>query len=124
MDDKKDNKVISFEEYRKKRDSTSVENKALSELFNKDLREQKDLLTWYSFHNSFNAHKLFLHNLFIENHRNKKPNPNAAFFVSFSQEQMNQHLIAIEKALKWENRNYSIINAEQKTFRQMAQQLI
>ena len=73
-------KIISFEEYRKRKAGNSFKEDPLSEVFKKDLREQKELLEWYSFHEAFNKHKLFLHLLFREN-RQKGQNLDSGFLA-------------------------------------------
>ncbi|MCK4258357.1 MAG: hypothetical protein KAX49_05230 [Halanaerobiales bacterium] len=59
--------IISFEEYRKKKRGTNYKKDALSSVFEKDLRDQTELIDWYIFHSKLNKYKLYIHSLFKEN---------------------------------------------------------
>lgn len=113
--------IISFEEYREKKLGRMQEESPLNELFKKDLREQRDLLDWYSFHNIFNKHKLFVHTLFTENHVNGLKNPNSGFVVCYSKEQLDSNTKRIMEAVEWEGRKPKLINAADKTYRQIGE---
>ena len=96
-----EDKIISFEEYRnKKSDTLSEEDNLLSTILNKDLREQNDLLDWYSFHHLFNGYKLFLHSLFQRNHSNKGINPRCGFIMAFTQKQIQMNIKYLVEALE------------------------
>nr|VFK66640.1 MAG: hypothetical protein BECKUNK1418G_GA0071005_110113 [Candidatus Kentron sp. UNK]VFK72131.1 MAG: hypothetical protein BECKUNK1418H_GA0071006_109714 [Candidatus Kentron sp. UNK] len=119
-----DNKnIISFEEYRKRKLGSSYKEDTLSDLFKKDLREQDDLIEWYQFHKRLNKHKLFAHCLFSSNHQEGNRNPNSGFLVANNKEQLEEHTSLIVEAVKWENRQLVLIEAENKTYRQMGQEL-
>ena len=113
--------IISFEEYREKKLGRRCRDSPLDELFRKDLREQRDLLDWYSFHNIFNKHKLFVHTLFLENHVDGRKNPNSGYVVCYNGEQLKTNTKKIAEAIEWEGRNPVIVNATDKTFRQVGQ---
>ena len=92
-----EDKIISFEEFRLKKQKSDMEDNPISKVLNQDLRDQKDLLDWYLFHRSFNKYKLFLHALFYNNHeRLKGVNPNAGFIQVFDEADIN----SIVKLLK------------------------
>jgi hypothetical protein len=55
-----ENKIISFEEFKLKKEGNDSLRSAITQVLNKNLREQEDLIDWYLFHNSFNRYKLFL----------------------------------------------------------------
>ena len=117
------NNIVSFEEYRKKKTGNNYQEDALSAIFKKDLREQTDLLQWYMFHNIFNKHKLFVHSLFYQNHVQRSKNPNAGFVVCYSDEQITANTSAIINAVEWEKRKSLLINATDKTYRQLGEML-
>ncbi|MCL4440718.1 MAG: hypothetical protein M1609_09075 [Firmicutes bacterium] len=113
--------IFSFEEYREKKLGRKHGENPLDELFRKDLRDQRDLLDWYSFHNIFNKHKLFVHTLFLENHVDGRKNPNSGYVVCYNGEQLKTNTKKIAEAIEWEGRNPVIVNATDKTFRQVGQ---
>jgi len=115
--------IFSFEEYREKKLGRQRREGPLDELFRKDLREQKDLLDWYSFHNIFNQHKLFVHTLFLENHASDGKNPNSGYVVCYNAEQLEINTKKVAEAIEWEGRNPVIVNATDKTFRQVGQMI-
>jgi hypothetical protein len=114
-------KIISFEEYRVKKLGRKQEESPLNELFKKDLREQKDLLDWYWFHNQFNKHKLFVHALFLENHVPGRTNPNCGYIVCYHQDQFDTNTQEVVKAVEWEGRTPVLINAADKTYKQIGE---
>lgn len=113
--------IFSFEEYREKKLGRQRRESPLDELFRKDLREQRDLLDWYSFHNIFNKHKLFVHTLFLENHAADRKNPNSGYVVCYNDEQLEINTKKVAEAIEWQGRNPVIVNATDKTFRQVGQ---
>lgn len=116
--------IISFEEFRRKKEKAESENAPIMQILKKDLREQEDLVDWYLFHSSFNKYKLFLHSLFYNNHeRLKGSNPNAGFIQTFNERQINSVLSRTEEALKWLNRRYIIIDCRDKTIKEVGANL-
>jgi len=103
--------IFSFEEYREKKLGRKLQESPLDELFRKDLREQRDLLDWYSFHNIFNKHKLFVHALFLENHADGRKTPNSGYVVGYNGGQLETNTKKIAEAIEWEGRNPVIVNA-------------
>ena len=78
-------------------------------------------MDWYSFHNIFNKHKLFIHTLFLENHVDGRKNPNSGYIVCYNEEQLDTSTKRIVEAIEWEGRKPIIVNAVDKTFRQVGQ---
>ena len=103
--------IFSFEEYREKKLGRKHGENPLDELFRKDLRDQRDLLDWYSFHNTFNKYKLFVHALFLENHAAGRKNPDSGYVVCYNGEQLETNTKKIGEAIEWEGRNPVIVNA-------------
>lgn len=66
---------------------------------------------------------MFLYSLFDTNHREGNINPNAGFFVSFTEEQITHNVDKIISALEWLDRSHILIEAKNCTFKEMAQQL-
>jgi hypothetical protein len=116
-----DVKIISFEDYRKQNAGSSYREDALSAIFKKDLREQTDLLSWYLFHRNFNKFKLFVHCLFSENHQKQNPNPNSGYVIAFREDQIEERVTALIEAIKWEKRDYVLIQAAGRTYRQFGE---
>jgi hypothetical protein len=114
-----DNKIISFEDYRKRKAGTSYKEDALSSIFKKDLREQTDLLNWYLFHRDINKYKLFVHCLFYKNHRIQNPNPNSGYVIAYREDQIEERTSALIEAIKWEERDYILVPAAGRTYRQL-----
>jgi len=113
-----DNKIISFEEYRRKLRGADYEESPLSEMFNQDLREQEDLVAWYSFHQTFNRLQLFVHCLFQQNEL--QDNPNSGFVMAFDLKQMDRAMKQLEDAVRWTGRVPLILDARDRTFCQLA----
>ena len=61
--------------------------------------------------------------LFLSNHQEDNPNPNSAFVVANNKEQLQKHTSLIIEAVRWEKRNFILIEAEGKTYRQLGQEL-
>lgn len=115
-----DNKIISFED-RKQKAGIHYKEDALSGIFKKDLREQTDLLKWYLFHRNVNKYKLFVHCLFYENHKIKSKNPNSGFVIAFGEDEVDQHISSLIDAIKWEARDYILLPAAGRTYRQLGE---
>lgn len=115
--------IISFEQYRKKKYGNQYEKNTLSEILNRDLREQTDLLDWLSFHSSLNKYKLFVHMLFRQNHNPNNRNPNAGYLIAYSPEHIERHVGSLLEALDWESRQYILVKAAGRTFREMGEDL-
>ncbi|MCP4371968.1 MAG: hypothetical protein GY797_28195 [Deltaproteobacteria bacterium] len=118
-----ENNIISFVEYLKKKNSKLSVDGDFIEVLGEDIKNRPELIEWYSFQNTFHKHKLFLHSLFTANQRNDNVNPNAGYFVSFSEEQINQNINNIVNALEWFGRDHILIEAKDCTFKSMAKQL-
>ena len=119
-----DEKIISFEEFRSRRNRSEYQDDLLSGILQKDLREQNDLIDWYVFHRMFNAYKLFLHTLFEDNYRERQDNPNAGFVVAFGPDHLRSRIEGIEAALEWIGCPYLLLDAKERTFTQLARQLL
>lgn len=118
-----DNKIISFEDHRRQKAGASYKEDALSSIFKKDLREQTDLLSWYLFHRDFNKYKLFVHCLFSQNHQTQESNPNSGYVIAFREDQIEERTSSLIEAIKWEERDYVLIPAAGRTYRQLGQLL-
>ncbi len=117
-----ENKIISFEEFRLKKEGNDSLRNAITQVVNKDLREQEDLIDWYLFHSKFNRYKLFLYTLFYNNHQRKNGiNPNAGFIVLFDKKQIESTVKKVEEALKWLGRKYIIVDGNGKNLRQLGE---
>lgn len=122
--DKNRDNIISFEDYRRKLRGTGYREDPLSEVFRKDLREQQDLLDWYLFHRRFSRYKLFVHSLFYENHVVALGhNPNAGFVAVFGEDDIERVIPQLEEALKWAEREYIVVRAAGRTFRELGEPL-
>lgn len=119
----KDNKIISFEDYRRQKAGSTYEEDALSAIFKKDLREQTDLLNWYLFHRDFNKYKLFVHCLFSQNHQIRRRNPNSGYVIVFGEDEMERSTSSLIEAIEWERREYVLIPAAGHTYRHLGQVL-
>jgi hypothetical protein len=118
-----ENNIISFAEHLKKKNSKFSIDSNFLEMLSEDIKSKPELIEWYNFQNSFNKHKLFLHGLFTANHRIENINPNAGYFVSFTEEHVNQNVNRITNALEWLDRKFVLIDAENCTFKDMAKQI-
>lgn len=116
-----DNKIISFEEYLKRKQKKVTIGTDFLNILSEDIRKNPDLIEWMNFQNFFNKHKLFLSSLYKGNFRNK--NPNAGYFISFNLEQTNEHVDKILEANEWLGRESLVIDAEKLTYRGIAGQL-
>jgi len=114
--------VVKFSDFMKKRfkGEGNLDN-PISKVLHQDLREQKELLAWYSYHSSFNKHKLFLHSLSRENHQEGQINPNAGFVVAYTEEQASLHAKRIQEAATWDNRKHFFLDARGGSLRTMAE---
>ena len=119
----KENNIISFSEYLKKKNSKVSIDSTFIEMLSEDIKNKPELIEWYNFQNSFNKHKLFLHGLFTANHRVENINPNAGYFVSFTEEQITENVRKITHALEWLGRHFVLIDAKDCTFKDMAEQI-
>ena len=117
------NNIISFAEYLKNRNSKLSVDGDFIEALGEDIKNRPELIEWYSFQNTFHKHRLFLHSLFTANQRNDNVNPSAGYFVSFSEEQIDQNINSIVNALEWLGRDHILIEARNCTFKNMAKQL-
>ena len=115
--------IISFAEHLKKKNSNLIIDSNFIEILSEDIKNKPELIEWYNFQNSFNKHKLFLHGLFTANHRNENINPNAGYFVSFTEEQVDQNVNRITNALEWLGRKFVLIDAKNCTFKEMSMQI-
>jgi hypothetical protein len=118
-----DGNVISFTEYVKKMKGQKLLDKQYFEALGEDIKTRPELIMWYNFQNQFNKHKLFLHALYTSNHRDDNPNPNAGYFVTFSEEQLQDCINKIIEANEWLERSIVLIDAKDCTFAAMAKQL-
>ena len=122
-----DKKVISFEEYRRRRGKTTAAGPnegALIGLFNRDLSEQKTLIEWYGFQEAVNRYKFFLMSLFMDNHEvADEINPNAGFIVCFSGKQIKDATESVAKEISALNRTHLILDAAGKSLAAMAEDL-
>lgn len=118
-----ENNIISFAEYLKKRNSSLAVDKNFIASLGEEIKNRPELIEWYGFQNTFHKHKLFLHKLFTDNQRKEGINPNAGFFVSFSEEQINENFKKIEDLLNWLGRSYIVIDANDCTLKNMARQI-
>lgn len=118
-----DNNIISFADYLKRKKNRFSIDENFMESLSQEIKDRPEMIEWYSFQNTFNKHKLFLHRLFSENQREDNINPNAAYFLSFTAEQIDENVNKIINALKWLERRYVVVNASKCTFRDMAGQI-
>ena len=122
-----DKKVISFEEYRRRRGKTTAAGPnegALIGLFNRDLSEQKTLIEWYGFQEAINRYKFFFMSLFIDNHEVADGiNPNAGFLIGFSDKQVENAAEAAEKELTALGRRHIVIDATGKSLTGLGEEL-
>ena len=116
-----DDKVISFEDYRKQKAGSIYQEDALTVIFKKDLKEQTDLLNWYLFHRNINKYKLFVHCLFYQNHSSKNPDPNSGYVIAFREDQIEERTSSLIEAIEWQNRDYILIPAAGRTYRQLGE---
>ncbi|MCC5911355.1 MAG: hypothetical protein JJT76_13040 [Clostridiaceae bacterium] len=119
-----DNNAISFQEYLEKKYGKGANRDILSGVLTKDLREQADFINWYLLHNNINKHKLFVHALFHENHSVQYKNPNSGYVIYYSDEHLESSSNDIVKALEWMGRDYILIDAANKTFKQLEEYLL
>lgn len=118
-----ENNIISFAEHLKKKNGKFSIDSNFIEVLSEDIKNKPELIEWYNFQNSFNKHKLFLHGLFTANHIIENINPNAGYFVSFTEEQVNENVSRIINALEWLGRKFVLIDAEDCTFKDMAEKI-
>jgi len=116
--------VISFSEYLKKKKKGILLDKQYFEALGADIKTRPELIFWYNFQNQFNKHKLFLHALYTSNHQDGNPNPNAGYFICFSEEELQDCINKIIEANKWLERSVALIDANNCTFINMAKQLV
>ena len=117
------NDIISFYEYLKKKNNVLTVDSKFIEVLGDDIKNRPELMEWFQFQNTFHKHKLFLYSLFTSNQREGNINPNAGYFLSFNEEQINQNKSAVLDALEWLDREPVIIEAKNCTFKNMAKQL-
>ena len=116
--------IISFEEFRLKKERAESENDPIMQVLKKDLREQEELVDWYLFHRGFNKYKLFLHSLFYNNHeRLKGSNPNAGFIQIFKDKQIESIIDRTKDALEWLGRKFIIVDCKDKGIKEIGRQL-
>lgn len=121
-----DGKLISFDKYKKRR---SKADDSGSDIISTQFRTgapsgHKDFLDWYGEYYSFDRHKLILCSLFYENHECKGGiNPKAGFVVVFTREDLDIQSRSVCKALEALKRTFTVVNAAEKTFRQMGEEI-
>lgn len=118
-----DGNIISFSEYLKKKKKEILLDKQHFEALGDDIKTRPELILWYNFQNQFNKHKLFLHSLYTSNHQDGNPNPNAGYFICFSEEELQDCINKIIEANEWLERTAVLIDAKNCTFITMAKQL-
>ncbi len=118
-----DENVVPFLEFLRRRKGEDAPEVHLAELFQKDLRDQTDLLHWYGFHRLFNKHKLFVHLLFSANHREESPHQNVGYVVALTPEDLSHHMDSLLSAIEWAGRKALVVDARGKTMRKMCQSL-
>ncbi len=114
--------IISFSDYLKKRDKPLQVDPGFIEALGDDIKNRPELLEWFRFQTTFHRHKLFLHSLFMAN-RGISRNPNAGYFMCFTEEQVAHNTAKVLEALKWLDRTFIHIDAKDCTFGDMAAQL-
>ena len=103
--------VFSFKEYRRKHLADQMLNKMMQ-----DSKIQKELNDIYAF-NHVNKNKLFLSALFYQNHKVMKgKNPSAGFLIGFDQSHLEHILGGVKSALDAIEREYMVIEADNKSF--------
>jgi len=118
-----DNKIVSFSEYLKKKNNVLTVDSGFVEALGDDIKNRPELMEWFQFQNAFHKHKLFLNGLFATNRQEGNINPNAGYFLSFNEEQINHNNAEVLKALEWLDRTPVLVDAKNCTFKNMAQQL-
>lgn len=88
-----DNNIISFSEYLKKKNKVLTVDSKFVEALGDDIKNRPELMEWFQFQSTFHKHKLFLYSLFTSNQREGKISPNAGYFLSFNEEQVNIHVL-------------------------------
>jgi hypothetical protein len=116
-----DNNVISFSDYLKNKQRKISIDKQYFDALCDDIKNRPELIDWLNYQNLWNKHKLFLQCLYSSNYQNK--NPNAGYFVSFTEEQINANTNKIVEANEWFERTTVLIDAKNRTFKEMAQQI-
>ena len=114
--------IISFTEYLKKRNKRFQVDPGFIEALGDDIKNRPELLEWFRFQTTFHRHKLFLHSLFTAN-RGEARNPNAGYFMCFTEEQIAHNTAKVLEALQWLDRTFIHIDAKDCTFGDMARQL-
>ncbi len=115
-------KIVSFEDYRKRKLGDNYKRDALSVVFEMDLREQPEMIAWHQFHTIFNKYKLFVHTLFNEN-MNIDKNLDSGFVIVFNEEQIIKAEDGIRNAVDWWGKKPFVLKAKEKTLIQLCQQL-
>ena len=77
-------KIVSFEEFRRRKLGAHYKRDLFSAEFEKGLAEQSELLDWYIFNRHFNKHRLFLHSLLKDNEV-RRENPSAGFVLAYTE---------------------------------------
>ena len=118
-----DDNIISFSDYlRRKQGRITIDKKFLDDL-SADIKTKPELIEWFNFQSFFNKHKLFLHQLFTSNHQAGNSNPNAGYFISFTDELIKENTRKIIEANDWLDRSTILIDAKDCTFKNIASQL-
>jgi hypothetical protein len=117
------NNIVSFSEYLKKRNKELTVDSKFVEALGDDIKNRPELMEWFQFQNAFHKHKLFLYGLFASNQREGNINPNAGYFLSFNEDQINKNKSEVLDALEWLDREPVVIEAKNCTFKNMARQL-
>ncbi len=114
--------IISFSDYLKKRNKHLQVAPGFIEALGDDIKNRPELLEWFRFQTTFHRHKLFLHSLFTAN-RGVSHNPNAGYFMCFTEEQVAHNTTKVMEALQWLDRVPVLIEAKDRTFGDMAAQI-
>jgi len=114
--------IISFADYLKKRDKQLRVDPGFIEALGDDIKNRPELLEWFRFQTTFHRHKLFLHSLFTAN-RGVSRNPNARYFLCFTEEHVAHNTTKVMEALQWLDRVPLHIDARDCSFGDMARQL-
>jgi hypothetical protein len=118
-----DNKVVSFSDYLNKREIKNTLDVNWFNTLADDIKKKPELIAWYNFQSFFNKHKLFLHALYTSNHKNENENPNAGYFVAFTESQVEEHVNKIVSANEWLDRKTIFIDAKDNSLRDIASNL-
>lgn len=124
--DKDKKKIFSLDEYKaklKKRNSHAKIQINLSD-FRKTLTQNDEQISWLVHQSSFAKFRLSFNCLFYDNHVIRKgKNINTAFFIGFNEEHIKNSDKSLQKALSDLERSYIIVDATDKTYLQIINNL-